>query len=214
MDRENYYTNIHLAAARYALNAIAALGRQEITILDLPGGNGDLAERIIKEAQARDSKLRINYKLLDGNETEVHLANKRFRTLNSEHIKASAFQRDIRAYGFDAEKMKGDTEIGLPQEGVGILMSCGGMPNKLIAKDTKEAANCVSFYTDLLDREGAFAIYCGASSLLVNFADHKKLEHKGIEVRNLSDPSNLQIHVVRRWRAPLLPGTSQPSLPK
>src|SRR5947207_13439522 len=65
-----YSTKLHLAASYFIQSAIddivqhADITQQEkgeftLTIADIAGGNGDLAERIIKGTQARHPKLRI-----------------------------------------------------------------------------------------------------------------------------------------------------------
>ncbi len=216
--RKHYYDSIHPAIAHYTMSAIEHLEKSrktKVTILDIAGGNGDLGERIIKDARARFPKLEITYKLVEKGLEDVRTANERFRALNSEseygpRITATATQKNMfdyrveasdGTYYFDAEQMKRD--IGLPQEGVDIVINSGGLLNQSVSGDVKEpvvkepvriAALFNRMYTKLMS-PGAFGIYSGRTPLRIHASDH---EENGMEIRNLYDWfSNQQMHVVR-----------------
>ncbi len=200
-NRGKYYNDVHPAIAHYTHSVIEYLARQgkkEVTILDIAGGNGDLGERIIKDTQARFPDLSIKYRLVDYSQEDVNTANERFRTLNAknaDHVTASAICKDMFAYNFDAEQMKHDADIGLPQEGADIIISSGGLLNKLIAGDAEVPVKFNRMYANLMSK-GGFGIYSGLTHSFINSTHHKE---NGMEIRNLYDMHcKNQMHVVRR----------------
>ncbi len=192
-----YYELIHPAIAHYTLSVIKHLalrGKKEVTILDIAGGNGDLAERIIKDIQKDFPELKITYKLVDFSRGDVDLANERFRRLDSEQVKASAIERDMYAYDFDAEQMKRD--LGLPQEGVDIVINSGGLLNRTVTRDVKDPVLFNCMYAEL----GAFGISSGHTAVSICASHHKKND---MDIRNLYDErSGRQMYVVRRREKP------------
>ncbi len=219
-ERKKYSMDIHPMTADYTLSIVADLvehGKDNITILDAPGGNGDLAERIIKDIQARyqeGPKPQITYLLLNGNKKDIGIAEKRFRTLTneSEWITVSTFHKDLSPYirgdvSAGAEALKRD--IGLPQEGADIIISCGGMLNVQISNKADEARKYNSLYAKVAHQREGSVVVTGYSSALVNSKDHTE---NGMDVINLYDPySEGQMHVVRRQVEQTSPSIETPS---
>jgi len=196
-NRENYYKLIHPAVADYTQSVIEHLvseGKQEVMILDIAGGNGDLAELIIKDTQERFPKLGVTYYMIDGNKEDTGMADERFHALRSEHVQAFALWRDMSAYEFDAKRMMQD--IGLPQEGVDIIINCGGLLNESVAHDVEEAKAYYGMYLEIMEKPGAHGVFSGHTPLGIRATDHKE---NGMEIRNLFDEfTSLQMHVVKR----------------
>ncbi len=175
-NRASYHNVIHPAIARYTQSVIEHLvqqGKKEVTILDIAGGSGDLGERIIKDTREQFPELSIKYRLVDYSQDDVDMANERFSTLRSDHITASATCRDMLAYNFDAEQMKHDADIGLPQEGADIVINSGGLLNNSVIGDAETPVNFNRMYANSMSK-GGFGIYSGLSSLLINSTDHLK----------------------------------------
>lgn len=197
-DRTDYYDRIHPAIARYTQSAIEHLvqqGKKEVTILDIAGGNGDLAERVIKNTQARFPDVSIAYRLIDYVQDDVDLANERFNSLRSNNVTALAEQRDMFKYGFNSESVKKDKDLHLPQEGADIVISSGGLLNNSITGETEVAGAFNRMYTNLV-RPGGFIVASGLSPLLINSTHHHAND---VDIQNLYDMDNeVQMHVVRR----------------
>jgi hypothetical protein len=223
-NRRTYYEKVHPAMAHYTQSIIEHLvtkdrNTKKITLLDIAGGNGDLGERIIKDTLARFPDLEITYRLVDYSKSDVELANERFNTLmsDSQRVTASAMHKDMFDYqknmvmptrllnvdemaGRMAEQMKGEAKLGLPPEGVDIVISCGGLLNTAITYEVEEAKSFNRMYAKLV-KPGGYVVASGLTNISVGKADH--IENK-MEVLNLFDEhSKVQMHVVRR---PELPG--------
>jgi hypothetical protein len=223
-NRRTYYEKVHPAMAHYTQSIIEHLvtkdrNTKKITLLDIAGGNGDLGERIIKDTLARFPDLEITYRLVDYSKSDVELANERFNTLMSDspRVTASAMHKDMFDYqknmvmptrllnvdemaGRMAKQMKGEAKLGLPPEGVDIVISCGGLLNTAITYEVEEAKSFNRMYAKLV-KPGGYVVASGLTNISVGKADH--IENK-MEVLNLFDEhSKVQMHVVRR---PELPG--------
>ena len=182
----------HLPNTRSVIEHIFKSGKREVTILDVAGGNGDLSERIIKDTQARFPELAIAYRLVDFSQGDIDLANKRFGTLK--HVTASATHKEnMSVYHFDAEQMKLD--LGLPQEGVDIVINSGGLLNGGVARNVEEARSYNRMFANLI-RPGGFGIYSGLTDLYINVTDH---DENDMKILNRYDEySGRQMHVVQR----------------
>lgn len=215
--RQKYHESLHPAIDQYAQGEIAdqrERGAERTVILDVAGGNGDLAERIIKNAHKNFPEHPIDYILIDGSNPDITLANERFGTLVSslgaQHITARAIEVDLRQYRpgpmaseqnlpheyrSHAEAMKQD--LHLPSEGVNLVLNSGGILNRGITNDAGEAANYLGVLTHMMKPGEGSGIYSGLTPLRITVDTHAKIG--GTDIHNLTDPySSRQAHVVRR----------------
>ncbi|MEU4765334.1 class I SAM-dependent methyltransferase [Actinosynnema sp. NPDC023794] len=193
-NRRTYYAEVHPKIAQYLLSLVPA-DRDAITVLDIAGGNGDLAERIIRElGWARPGgDLRVRYVVVDYSEDDIAVAEERFAALARTHpfAKTTALVRDMFEYGYDADAMLSD--VGL--KAADFVINSGGLLNNQIGDDTESPRCFARMYANLL-APGGHGIYSGLTPLLINSATHR--EH-GMEIRNLYDiETEHQMHVVRR----------------
>ncbi|MEU4448117.1 class I SAM-dependent methyltransferase [Actinosynnema sp. NPDC050801] len=193
-NRRTYYAEVHPKIAQYLLSVVPP-ERDAITVLDIAGGNGDLAERIIRElGEARpQGDLRVRYVVVDYSEDDIVVAKERFAALAKSHpfAKTTALVQDMFQYGYDAAAMLDD--VGL--KAADFVINSGGLLNNQIGDDTESPRRFARMYANLL-APGGYGIYSGLTPLLVNSATHR--EH-GLEIRNLYDiETEHQVHVVRR----------------
>jgi hypothetical protein len=194
-NRRKYYGEVHPKICQYAVDLLSS--EDSLTILDVAGGNGDLAERLIRELTAAHmfGELKINYFLLDYSDTDVEVANRRFATLKRicPHANAIAVVRNMFKYNFDAAALRHD--LHLPVAGVDLVINSGGLLNTQIGDDRDVPAKFSGMYCALM-APGGYGIYSGLTPLLVNAATHRA---QGLRILNLHDCEfDLQLHVVRR----------------
>jgi hypothetical protein len=212
-----YFETLHPAIDQYTQHEIEdqiEQGAKRTIILDVAGGNGDLAERIIKHTHRYFPEHPIDYILIDLSEPDIRLANERFRALIAllgvEHITARAIQVDMGKYLPDAEATRQDShreyrsqaeamkrDLRLPQEGVNIVINSGGILNKGITNDAGEAANFLGVLTHIMKLKEGSGIYSGLTPLCITADTHNTVG--GTKIHNLIDPyARCQMHVVRR----------------
>ncbi|MFJ5985460.1 class I SAM-dependent methyltransferase [Lentzea sp. NPDC092896] len=195
-NRMTYYTEVHPKITQYLCSVVPFTSTpKKITVLDIAGGNGDLAERVIKELAAMFPAMSLNYVLVDYSPTDIKVATRRFGQLSvppTFNLTAKALLRDMLSYNYDATKAAAD--LGVSQ-GADVIINSGGLLNNQIGntKDTPEKFNLM--FAHLL-KQGGFGVYGGLTPLLVNAATHRK---HGLTVINLYDPERQrQLHVVRK----------------
>lgn len=193
-NRRTYYAEVHPKIAQYLLGLVPP-DRAAITVLDIAGGNGDLAERIIGElGRARpQGDLRVRYVVVDYCADDIAVAKERFAALADSHpfAETTALVRDMFKYDYDASALLKD--VGL--KAADFVINSGGLLNNQIGDDTESPRRFARMYANLL-APGGYGIYSGLTPLLVNSATHRQ---HGLEIRNLYDiETEHQVHVVRR----------------
>lgn len=199
-NRKIYYGEIHPKITQYVLSILPFTptpGR--VTILDIAGGNGDLAERIIRELAAQlFAEVRLTYILVDYSGADVAIAANRFQRFQDMklpsdfHVQATALPRNMLDYGYDARRALQD--FGIP-DGADIIINSGGLLNNQIGDDKQTPVKFNRMYAQLL-KPGGYGVYSGLTPLLVNAATHRA---GGLKVINLYEPEvDRQMHVVQR----------------
>src|SRR6266852_397001 len=109
-----------------------------VTILDIAGGNGDLAERIIKEVAAQQIPgMQLTYVVVDYSDADVALATKRFQNMKLPSgfpVKTVTLTRDMFKFDYDAALACQD--FGIPG-GADIIINSGGLLNNQIGDDNQ-----------------------------------------------------------------------------
>jgi SAM-dependent methyltransferase len=196
-NRKTYYSQVHPKISQYVLSLLPALPTpKDVTILDIAGGNGDLAERIIKEAGAQAAPgTQLTYILVDYSEADVAIAKRRFANMilpPGFPVKPVALTRDMLRYGYDAAAARED--FGIPK-GADIIINSGGLLNNQIGNDNQTPLRFNQMYGQML-KPGGYGVYSGLTPLLVNAKMHRD---QGLTVINLYDPqAQRQMHVVQR----------------
>lgn len=196
-NRENYYGQVHPKITQYLLSLLPfAPTPDHVTVLDIAGGNGDLAERIIQElAAAPFHDVKLTYILVDYSKADVDIATKRFQAMklpSTFRVRTTALHRDMLSYNYDAGAARQD--LGVPQ-GADIIVNSGGLLNNQIGDNNQTPARFNQMYAQML-KPGGYGVYSGLTPLLVNAATHQA---HGLNVVNLYDPEvDRQMHVVQR----------------
>lgn len=195
-NRKTYYSLVHPKIAQYVLSLLSATPTPDnVTILDIAGGNGDLAERIIKELAVAEFPGVLTYVLVDYSDADVTVAKRRFANMrlpSDFKVKTVALTRDMLGYEYDAARALKD--FGIPH-GADIIINSGGLLNNQIGNDNKTPSRFNQMYGQML-KPGGYGVYSGLTPLLVNAATHRS---QGLTVINLYDPeAQRQLHVVQR----------------
>jgi hypothetical protein len=196
-NRKTYYSQVHPKIAQYVLSLLPGTPTPDsVTILDIAGGNGDLAERIIKEMAAQKGpRKRLTYILVDFSKADVALAKRRFARMSLPsgfRVKRVTLARDMLSYRYNAAKARKD--FGIP-DGADIIINSGGLLNNQIGNDKQTPLRFNKMYGQML-KPGGYGVYSGLTPLLVNAKMHR--DH-GLRVINLYDPeAQRQMHVVQR----------------
>ncbi len=195
-NRKTYYSQVHPKIAQYVLSLLPVTPTPDnVTILDIAGDNGDLAERIIKEMAAAEFPGVLIYILVDYSEVDVAVAKRRFENMRlpSEFkVKTFALTRDMLKYKYDAARALKDFGIA---DGADIIINSGGLLNNQIGNDNQTPSHFNQMYGQML-KPGGYGVYSGLTPLLVNAATHRS---QGLTVINLYDPeAQRQLHVVQR----------------
>lgn len=195
-NRKTYYSQVHPKIAQYVLSLVPVTPTPDnITILDIAGGNGDLAERIIKELAVAKFPGTVLYILVDYSDADVALAKRRFASMilpSGFRVKTITLTRDMLSYKYDAARALED--FGIP-DGADIIINSGGLLNNQIGNDNTTPMRFNQMYGQML-KPGGFGVYSGLTPLLVNAATHRS-QH--LNVINLYDPeAQRQMHVVQR----------------
>lgn len=196
-NRKTYYSQVHPKIAQYVLSLLPVTPTPEnVTILDIAGGNGDLAERIIKEVAVQTGPgIQLTYILVDYSEADVALAKRRFANMSLPPgfpVKPVALTRNMLSYGYEAARARED--FGIPK-GADIIINSGGLLNNQIGDDSQTPLRFNQMYGQML-KPGGYGVYSGLTPLLVNAKMHRD---QGLTVINLYDPqAQRQMHVVQR----------------
>lgn len=196
-NRKIYYSEVHPKIAQYMLSILPFTPTpDQVTVLDIAGGNGDLGERIISElASQLFIEMRLNYILVDYSKADVAIATRRFKNLKLPkgfRVEAIALTKDMLAYQYNAQAALHD--FGIPG-GADIVINSGGLLNNQIGNDLQTPVKFNRMYAQLL-KPGGFGIYSGLTPLLVDAATHRA---ENLRIINLHDPEvDRQMHVVQR----------------
>ena len=186
--RLEYQSILHPMMEDYFKSAFSDLirqGRKKISIVDLGGGSGNLAELLLKNIGSQHPDISVTYGLLDSSSPDIETAKERFKLLGpSSPWEVRMLVKDVFSDEFNAEEALRD--MGIPGK-ADIILSSGGPLSPFIGKNLQQTLDLSRMLcTDML-APGGYCLATGGSGVWPNRSHH---EQNGMEVKNTFDVIN------------------------
>jgi SAM-dependent methyltransferase len=193
--RWHYQSIIHPMMTDYTTSVCDSLiknKRETISIVDIGGGSGNLAEMIFKKIKEQYPQLAVVYRLVDLSPADIKTAKERFERLNYKNWDVQALTKNIFSYRFDAERALRDMNI---TEKADIILSSGGPLSPSVGGTLEQALQLNQMCANMLE-EGGYLLLAGLSGVWPNRSHH---EQNNMTVKNTYDVENDQeMYVVQK----------------